>query len=79
MCYNKAKRGKDKSAWSPERLRRVPDLVMPFLPSHMAHYPSHTANSDVLRYSIREQMPLCSIPSAAPIGACQPETVLADE
>lgn len=68
MCYNKAKRAKDKfPPWSPDSLRRFPVLVMLFLPSHMAHYLSHTENSDVLRYSIREQMPLCIIPSAAPL------------
>ena len=68
MCYNKAKKAKDKfPPWSPDNLRRFPVLVMLFLSSHMAHYLGHTENSDVVRYSIREQMPLCIIPSAAPL------------
>ena len=68
MCYNKVKKAKDKfPPWSPDNLRRFPVLVMLFLPSHMVHYLGHTENSDVVRYSIREQMPLCIIPSAAPL------------
>lgn len=67
------------SCLEPREAQEVSCLVMPFLPSPMAHYLSHSAKSYVLRYSIREQTPLCSTPSTAPIGACQREIVLTGE